>query len=192
MVTKERADPVWPPSLPSLISGIALLAQSISAGPRSGRGGWKGQGELLALLSTGTTRLWSSSFTCVERLLPHWSLVSSRAKMEQKGSQGSSEVICPSRCMGKWWRSRDTIPVPIPILLSVDVIPAELKSQGDDVNTAGIFPVYPDATLGRDSACAFFWALAVMAGTCRRCRRWLCLSLLCHCPQGTVYPSPSS
>lgn len=31
MVTKERADPLWPPSLPSLSNGIALLVQLISA-----------------------------------------------------------------------------------------------------------------------------------------------------------------
>lgn len=61
------------PSLASLISGIALLAQSISAisaGPRAGRGGWEGQGELLALLSTVITSLWSASCTHVWRDSP--------------------------------------------------------------------------------------------------------------------------
>lgn len=175
------------PSLPSLISWIALLAQSISAtsaGPRAGRGGWERQGDLLALLSTVTTRLWSASCTHVGRDTPvPLELGFNQGQDGAQGESGLQRGDLPKMMMEKRWQSRDLVPATIPFLLSVDITPAELESQGDDTNTAGIFPLHPDATLGRDcSAYAFFWGVAVMGGTCRGCRRWLCLSLLCPLP----------
>lgn len=80
--------------------------------------------------------------------------------MEQKESQSPGEVTCPRGCTVGVVAEQGPQPnvvllwlypgYPSRFSLPAAITCAELESQGDDINAAGVFPGYPDASVGRD------------------------------------------